>query len=61
MVMNLKVDVSKFTRNLKLVQKAAIPQAKRNTMYKFGQIHARKKIPALMKKVFANPVLGLSA
>jgi len=56
MVMNLKVDVSKFTRNLKLVQRAAIPQAKRNTMFKFGQIHARKKIPALMKKVFANPV-----
>ena len=56
MVMNLKVDTSKLTRNLKLVQKAAIPQTKRNTMYKFGQIHARKKIPALMKKVFANPV-----
>ena len=56
MVMNLKVDVSKFTRNLKLVQRAAIPQAKRNTMYKFGQIHGRKKLPALMKKVFDNPV-----
>ena len=56
MVMNFKVDTSKLTRNLKLVQKAAIPQTKRNTMYKFGQIHARKKIPALMKKVFANPV-----
>ena len=35
MVMNLKVDVSKITRNLKLVQRAAIPQAKRNTMYKY--------------------------
>ena len=52
MVMNLKVDVKRFTRNLKFVEKAAIPQAKRNTMYRFGQIHARKKIPAHMNKVF---------
>ena len=56
MVMNLKVDVKRFTRNLKFVEKAAIPQAKRNTMYRFGQIHARKKIPAHMKKVFENAV-----
>ena len=56
MVLRLEVDINKFTRNLKFIEKAAIPQAKRNTMFKFGQIHAKKKIPALMKKVFENPV-----
>lgn len=56
MVMNLQVDIERFTRNLKFIEKAAIPQAKRNTMYKFGQIHAKRKIPALMRKVFDNPV-----
>ena len=56
MVMNLTVDVKRFTRKVESMKKGAIPQAKRNTMYKFGQIHARKKIPAYMRKVFENAV-----
>ena len=54
-MLELKFDTSKFTKNLRNIQFAAIPEAQKKSLYKFGFLN-KKKLKENMRTVFRNPV-----
>ena len=54
-MLELKFDTSKFTKNLRNIQFAAIPEAQKKSLYKFGFLN-KKKLKENMRTVFQNPV-----
>ena len=54
-MLELKFDTSKFTKNLRNIQFAAIPEAQKKSLYKFGFLN-KKKLKENMRIVFRNPV-----
>lgn len=54
-MLDLKFDTSKFTKNLRNIQFAAIPEAQKKSLYKFGFLN-KKKLKENMRTVFRNPV-----
>ena len=54
-MLELKFDTSKFTKNLRNIQFAAIPEAQKKSLYKFGFLN-KKKLKENMQTVFRNPV-----
>ena len=41
-MLELKFDTSKFTKNLRNIQFAAIPEAQKKSLYKFGFLNKKK-------------------
>ena len=54
-MLELKFDTSKFTKNLRNIQFAAIPEAQKKSLYKFGFLNKKKMVP-YMSRIFRNPV-----
>ena len=54
-MLELKFDTSKFTKNLRNIQFAAIPEAQKKSLYKFGFLN-KKKLKVHMQRTFINPV-----
>ena len=54
-MLDLKFDTTKFTKNLRNIQFAAIPEAQKKSLYKFGFLN-KKKLKQNMQTVFRNPV-----
>ena len=54
-MVELKFDTSKFTKKLRNIQFAAIPEAQKKSLYKFGFLN-KKKLKENMQTVFRNPV-----
>ena len=54
-MLDLKFDTSKFTKNLRNIQFAAIPEAQKKSLFKFGFLN-KKKLKENMRTVFRNPV-----
>ena len=54
-MLNLKFDASKFTKKLKGIELAALPEAQKKSLYKFGFLNKKKMMP-YMARIFRNPV-----
>ena len=54
-MLELKFDTSKFTKNLRNIQFAAIPEPQKKSLYKFGFLN-KKKLKVHMQRTFINPV-----
>ena len=54
-MLDIKFDESKFTNKLKGIQLAAIPEAQKKSLYKFGFLNKKKMMP-YMARLFRNPV-----
>ena len=51
----MKFDTSKFTKKLKGIELAALPEAQKKSLYKFGFLNKKKMMP-YMARIFRNPV-----
>ena len=54
-MLSIKFDSDKFTNTLKGIQLAAIPEAQKKSLYKFGFLNKKKMMP-YMSWIFRNPV-----
>ena len=54
-MLSIKFDSDKFTNKLKGIQLAAIPEAQKKSLYKFGFLN-KKKMVTYMSRIFRNPV-----
>jgi len=54
-MLSVEFDTTKFTRKLKGIQVAAIPEAQKKSLFKFGMLN-KKKMEPYMKFIFKNPV-----
>tara|TARA_B100000401_G_C52598519_1_gene620762 strand:- start:42 stop:773 length:732 start_codon:yes stop_codon:yes gene_type:complete len=54
-MLEMKFDTSKFTKKLKGIQFAAMPEAQKKSLYKFGFLNKKKMVP-YMSRIFRNPV-----
>jgi hypothetical protein len=54
-MLEMKFNTTKFTQKLKGVQFAAIPEAQKKSLYKFGFLNKKKMMP-YMARIFNNPV-----
>ena len=54
-MLNIKIDASKFTKKLKGIELAALPEAQKKSLYKFGFLNKKKMMP-YMARIFRNPV-----
>ena len=54
-MLDIKFDSNKFTNKLKGIQLAAIPEAQKKSLYKFGFLNKKKMMP-YMARLFRNPV-----
>ena len=54
-MLNIKFDASKFTKKLKGIELAALPEAQKKSLYKFGFLNKKKMMP-YMARIFENPV-----
>jgi len=54
-MLNIKFDASKFTKKLKGIELAALPEAQKKSLYKFGFLNKKKMMP-YMARIFRNPV-----
>ena len=60
-MLEMKFDTSKFTKKLRGIQFAAIPEAQKKSLYKFGFLN-KKKMQPYMSRIFRNPnILTLSS
>lgn len=60
-MLDIKFDATKFTKKLKGIELAAIPEAQKKSLYKFGFLNKKKMVP-YMNFIFRNPnVLTLSS
>ena len=54
-MLSIKFDADKFTNKLKGIELAAIPEAQKKSLYKFGFLNKKKMMP-YMARIFRNPV-----
>ena len=54
-MVSVEFDTTKFTKKLKGIQFAALPEAQKKSLFKFGFLNKKKMIP-YMRLVFKNPV-----
>ena len=54
-MISIKFDATKFTKKLKGIELAALPQAQKKSLYKFGFLNKKKMMP-YMSTIFRNPV-----
>ena len=54
-MLDIKFDASKFTNKLKGIELAALPEAQKKSLYKFGFLNKKKMMP-YMARLFRNPV-----
>jgi hypothetical protein len=54
-MLSIKFDASKFTNKLKGIELAALPEAQKKSLYKFGFLNKKKMMP-YMSRIFENPV-----
>tara|TARA_R100001224_G_scaffold110492_1_gene89194 strand:+ start:400 stop:1134 length:735 start_codon:yes stop_codon:yes gene_type:complete len=54
-MLSIKFDADKFTNKLKGIELAAIPEAQKKSLYKFGFLNKKKMMP-YMARLFRNPV-----
>ena len=54
-MISINFDATKFTKKLKGIELAALPQAQKKSLYKFGFLN-KKKLRQNMQTVFRNPV-----
>ena len=54
-MLDIKFDATKFTNKLKGIELAAIPEAQKKSLYKFGFLNKKKMMP-YMARLFRNPV-----
>lgn len=54
-MLDIKFDASKFTNKLKGIELAALPEAQKKSLYKFGFLNKKKMMP-YMARIFRNPV-----
>ena len=60
-MLDIKFDATKCTKKLKGIELAAIPEAQKKSLYKFGFLNKKKMVP-YMNFIFRNPnVLTLSS
>ena len=52
----IEADISKQIQKLNRFQRLAIPEAQKQTFYKFGFVHKNYDMKRYMQKVFNNPV-----
>tara|TARA_R100000353_G_scaffold164475_1_gene125255 strand:+ start:107 stop:841 length:735 start_codon:yes stop_codon:yes gene_type:complete len=54
-MLSIKFEGDKFTNKLRGIQLAAIPEAQKKSLYKFGFLNKKKMMP-YMSRLFKNPV-----
>ena len=54
-MVSIKFDATKFTKKLRGIELAALPQAQKKSLYKFGFLNKKKMMP-YMSSIFRNPV-----
>tara|TARA_Y100000114_G_scaffold43090_1_gene38500 strand:- start:202 stop:933 length:732 start_codon:yes stop_codon:yes gene_type:complete len=52
----IEADISKQIQKLNIIQRLAVPEAQKKTLYKFGFVHKNFDMPRYMDKVFRDPV-----
>ena len=51
---SVEFDTTKFTKKLKGIQVAALPEAQKKSLFKFGMLNKKKMMP-YMRMIFRNP------
>ena len=51
---SVEFDTTKFTKKLKGIQVAALPEAQKKSLFKFGMLNKKKMMP-YMRTIFRNP------
>ena len=54
-MLSIKFEGEKFIKKLKGIELAAIPEAQKKSLYKFGFLNKKKMMP-YMSRIFRNPV-----
>ena len=54
-MLSIEFDTTKFTKKLKGIERAAIPEAQKKSLFKFGFLNKKKMIP-YMRTIFKDPV-----
>ena len=54
-MLSIEFDTTKFTKKLKGIEQAAIPEAQKKSLFKFGFLNKKKMIP-YMQSIFKAPV-----